>query len=288
MVPGVYGIGDAHGKIMLAHAASAQGISAFKNICGGAYRCCWNSIPFPEIAFLQVFAPQSAAPQIYSTNEDEAESEEVEEECDAAERRNEAARRVQCGDTRCSWSPTDCGPGEDWTFPANGCTYDKVWVGGCLTDWGVVYCAVSRDGCDDKSTYLTPWNVASRTGSECYMGMEVSGPAPPADAAGTVDAGAAAGTPRASDARETVPAALPAPEGGAKGPRLPLVVGATVGGVLAASLLFYAGVFFRRRGLAGAGGMKSGKSASTDVPPEELAADDDDVVSTLADYNYQL
>ena len=35
--------------------------SAFKNICGGACRCCWNSIPFPEIALLQVFAPQSAA-----------------------------------------------------------------------------------------------------------------------------------------------------------------------------------------------------------------------------------
>ena len=39
MVPGVYCIGDAHGKMML----------AFKNICGGACRCCWNSIPFPSM-----------------------------------------------------------------------------------------------------------------------------------------------------------------------------------------------------------------------------------------------
>ena len=33
-IPNVYCIGDANGKMMLAHAASAQGISAVENICG--------------------------------------------------------------------------------------------------------------------------------------------------------------------------------------------------------------------------------------------------------------
>lgn len=34
VVPNVYCIGDANGKLMLAHAASAQGISAIENIVG--------------------------------------------------------------------------------------------------------------------------------------------------------------------------------------------------------------------------------------------------------------
>ena len=33
-LPHVYCIGDANGKYMLAHAASAQGISAVENMCG--------------------------------------------------------------------------------------------------------------------------------------------------------------------------------------------------------------------------------------------------------------
>ena len=45
MVPGVYGIGDAHGKMMLAHAASAQGISAIESICGGAHEADHDAIP---------------------------------------------------------------------------------------------------------------------------------------------------------------------------------------------------------------------------------------------------
>jgi dihydrolipoamide dehydrogenase len=34
VVPNVYCIGDANGKMMLAHAASAHGVSAVENICG--------------------------------------------------------------------------------------------------------------------------------------------------------------------------------------------------------------------------------------------------------------
>ncbi len=34
VIPNLFCIGDANGKMMLAHAASAQGISAVENICG--------------------------------------------------------------------------------------------------------------------------------------------------------------------------------------------------------------------------------------------------------------
>lgn len=57
VVPGIYCIGDANGKMMLAHAASAQGISAIENICGRAHEVNHNAIPaacftHPEIAMV--------------------------------------------------------------------------------------------------------------------------------------------------------------------------------------------------------------------------------------------
>ena len=45
VVPGVYCTGDANGKMMLAHAASAQGISAIESICGGAHEADHDAIP---------------------------------------------------------------------------------------------------------------------------------------------------------------------------------------------------------------------------------------------------
>mmetsp|Transcript_46865 Transcript_46865/g.99536 ORF Transcript_46865/g.99536 Transcript_46865/m.99536 type:complete len:531 (+) Transcript_46865:129-1721(+) len=57
VVPGVYCIGDANGKMMLAHAASAQGISAVENICGRSHEVNHDAIPaacftHPEIAMV--------------------------------------------------------------------------------------------------------------------------------------------------------------------------------------------------------------------------------------------
>lgn len=57
VVPHVYCIGDANGKLMLAHAASAQGISAVENIVGRPHAVNHNAIPaacftHPEIAFV--------------------------------------------------------------------------------------------------------------------------------------------------------------------------------------------------------------------------------------------
>ena len=57
VVPGVYCIGDANGKMMLAHAASAQGISAIENICGRDHEVNHDAIPaacftHPEIAMV--------------------------------------------------------------------------------------------------------------------------------------------------------------------------------------------------------------------------------------------
>eukprot|EP00197_Chlamydomonas_leiostraca_P003832 CAMPEP_0202865534 /NCGR_PEP_ID=MMETSP1391-20130828/6215_1 /ASSEMBLY_ACC=CAM_ASM_000867 /TAXON_ID=1034604 /ORGANISM="Chlamydomonas leiostraca, Strain SAG 11-49" /LENGTH=576 /DNA_ID=CAMNT_0049545393 /DNA_START=14 /DNA_END=1744 /DNA_ORIENTATION=- len=59
VVPHVYCIGDANGKYMLAHAASAQGISAVENMCGRSHVLNHLSIPaacftHPEVSFVGV------------------------------------------------------------------------------------------------------------------------------------------------------------------------------------------------------------------------------------------
>lgn len=57
VIPGVWCIGDANGKMMLAHAASAQGISAIENICDRPHEVNHDAIPaacftHPEIAMV--------------------------------------------------------------------------------------------------------------------------------------------------------------------------------------------------------------------------------------------
>ncbi|GAX74290.1 hypothetical protein CEUSTIGMA_g1739.t1 [Chlamydomonas eustigma] len=59
LVPHVYCIGDANGKYMLAHAASAQGISAVENMCGRPHVLNHLSVPaacftHPEVSFVGV------------------------------------------------------------------------------------------------------------------------------------------------------------------------------------------------------------------------------------------
>ena len=63
-VPHVYAIGDATGKMMLAHAASAQGIVAVENICKRSHEINYRSIPaaaftHPEISFVGMTEPQA-------------------------------------------------------------------------------------------------------------------------------------------------------------------------------------------------------------------------------------
>jgi dihydrolipoamide dehydrogenase len=63
-VPHLWAIGDATGKMMLAHAASAQGIVAVENICGRTAVVDYNSIPaaaftHPEISFVGMTEPQA-------------------------------------------------------------------------------------------------------------------------------------------------------------------------------------------------------------------------------------
>lgn len=66
VVPNVYCIGDANGKMMLAHAASAQGISAVENICDRAHEVNHDAIPaacftHPEIAMVGPTEEQAIA-----------------------------------------------------------------------------------------------------------------------------------------------------------------------------------------------------------------------------------
>lgn len=61
-VPHLWAIGDATGKLMLAHAASAQGIVAVENICGRHRTVDYRSIPgaaftHPEISFVGLSEP---------------------------------------------------------------------------------------------------------------------------------------------------------------------------------------------------------------------------------------
>eukprot|EP00871_Galdieria_phlegrea_P002304 jgi/Galph1/3074/GphlegSOOS_G1735.1 len=64
IVPHMYCIGDANGKMMLAHAASMQGISAVENIIGNQHRVNHRAIPaacftHPEIAYVGLTEPQA-------------------------------------------------------------------------------------------------------------------------------------------------------------------------------------------------------------------------------------
>lgn len=61
-VPHLWAIGDATGKLMLAHAASAQGIAAVENICGRHRSVDYRSIPaaaftHPEISYVGLTEP---------------------------------------------------------------------------------------------------------------------------------------------------------------------------------------------------------------------------------------
>lgn len=63
-VPHLWAIGDATGKMMLAHAASAQGIIAIENMCGREREIDYRSIPaaaftHPEISFVGLTEPQA-------------------------------------------------------------------------------------------------------------------------------------------------------------------------------------------------------------------------------------
>jgi dihydrolipoamide dehydrogenase len=65
-VPHLWAIGDATGKMMLAHAASAQGIAAVENICGRTRQIDYRSIPaaaftHPEVSFVGLTEPAAQA-----------------------------------------------------------------------------------------------------------------------------------------------------------------------------------------------------------------------------------
>ncbi len=64
VVPHLYAIGDANGKMMLAHAASAQGISAVENIVGNMHEVDHNAVPaacftHPEISMVGLTEPKA-------------------------------------------------------------------------------------------------------------------------------------------------------------------------------------------------------------------------------------
>ncbi|BAQ65357.1 dihydrolipoyl dehydrogenase [Geminocystis sp. NIES-3709] len=64
VVPHLWAVGDANGKMMLAHAASGQGIIAVENMCGNEKSIDYRSIPaaaftHPEISYVGLNEPQA-------------------------------------------------------------------------------------------------------------------------------------------------------------------------------------------------------------------------------------
>jgi len=64
IVPHLWAVGDANGKMMLAHAASGQGIIAVENMCGNDKTIDYRSIPaaaftHPEISYVGLNEPQA-------------------------------------------------------------------------------------------------------------------------------------------------------------------------------------------------------------------------------------
>jgi dihydrolipoamide dehydrogenase len=62
----LWAIGDATGKLMLAHTASAQGVAVIETICGRPRVVDYNSIPaaaftHPEVSFVGLTEPQAKA-----------------------------------------------------------------------------------------------------------------------------------------------------------------------------------------------------------------------------------
>jgi len=64
VVPHLWAVGDANGKMMLAHAASGQGVIAVENMCGNDKTIDYRSIPaaaftHPEISYVGLSEPQA-------------------------------------------------------------------------------------------------------------------------------------------------------------------------------------------------------------------------------------
>jgi len=74
----------------------------------------------------------------------------------------------RCGKDRCSWSPENCSDNEEWNFPSEDCSCDKVRVGACESN-GEFFCAVSKDACDNKSSWLSPLELAAETDVDCFL-----------------------------------------------------------------------------------------------------------------------
>jgi len=167
----------------------------------------------------------------------------------------------RCGD-RCSWSPDDCSVGEEWTFPSEGCSCDKVQVGACEKD-GQIFCSVSPDSCDDKATWLHALDVVSTTPNVCYLCRAKSIPIVPTTApvAAPVAAPVDLNKPSSKDSIIAVdnvksPSAESNPSVGynpstsskpSGGPNTGVVVGAVVGGVGGAAMVLVLFMFARKR-----------------------------------------
>lgn len=90
----------------------------------------------------------------------------------------------RCDSGMCAWSHDHCPTDNTWDAFDGGCTCDRVQVGACSRwkDGGKereVFCAVSELACDDEQTWITPQEVETAAGFDCFLCREVSVVAPP-------------------------------------------------------------------------------------------------------------
>mmetsp|Transcript_41686 Transcript_41686/g.81722 ORF Transcript_41686/g.81722 Transcript_41686/m.81722 type:complete len:276 (-) Transcript_41686:1-828(-) len=74
--------------------------------------------------------------------------------------------------SRCSWSPLDCGPGENWNISSETCPCHQVRVGACDKE-GRIFCAVSEKACDDSSKWVSALEMFSHNSKiDCFLCRE--------------------------------------------------------------------------------------------------------------------
>ena len=82
----------------------------------------------------------------------------------------------RCDYGMCAWSHDHCNEDNTWDAFDEGCTCDHVQVGAC-SRWKdeerQVFCAVSELACDEEQSWITPQEVKTAAGFDCFLCREV-------------------------------------------------------------------------------------------------------------------
>jgi len=85
----------------------------------------------------------------------------------------------RCEYGMCAWSHEHCTASDSsWVAFDESCTCDQVQVGGCSRLKGdgekEIFCAVSKDACDDEQSWIKAQDVNNAVGFDCFLCRELS------------------------------------------------------------------------------------------------------------------